>query len=69
MIPFDTATGKQSVNTPYDGHPNACFGLLRPKRGTCQLFADMGLVDGSVIDSCQRGQRWPLYRQVGESMD
>lgn len=50
--------------------PEACYGLLCPKRSTCQLHADLGLVDGTVIESCQQGRLWPLYRHVaGEAMD
>ena len=69
MIPIDTATGQQSGGKVYDGHPEACFGVLCPQRSTCQLHADLGLVDGAVIESCQQGRRWPLYRQVGAVMD
>jgi hypothetical protein len=49
--------------------PSACYGLACPQRGRCALHEALGLVDGNVIESCQRGQTWPLFRHVeGETM-
>jgi len=50
--------------------PEACYGLLCPKRSTCQLHANLGLVEGMHIESCQQGWTWPLFRHIeGETMD
>jgi hypothetical protein len=46
--------------------PAACYGLVCPQRGTCGLYAALGLDDGPVIDSCQTRGDWPLYRPAGE---
>jgi hypothetical protein len=46
--------------------PAACYGLVCPQRGTCGLYAALGLDDGPVIDSCQTRGGWPLYRPAGE---
>ena len=61
MIPIDTLTGLPQGKL-YDGHPDACYGVMCPQRATCQLHADLGIVDGTVIESCQQGRLWPLYR-------
>ena len=50
--------------------PSACYGKACPKRGTCQLYEDIGTVFEGVIESCQVNWTWPLYKPVQpESMD
>ena len=39
----------------------ACYGVLCPRRGACALHEALGLADGPVLESCQRGQAWPLF--------
>jgi hypothetical protein len=39
----------------------ACYGVLCPRRGACALHEALGLADGPVIESCQRGPVWPLF--------
>ena len=60
MIPRDNATGLQSGMPTAD--PDACYGLACPHRGSCGLHAAIGTADGWVIESCQQGTRWPLYK-------
>lgn len=64
MIPIDTTTGLQAGQQPHGGRPDACYGLVCPQRSTCALYASLGVADGAVIESCQQGRDWPLYRAV-----
>lgn len=67
MKPIDTATGLQAGAAPFGG-PQACYGLACPLRGLCALHDAIGLADGAVIESCQRGNQWPLFiRAEGET--
>lgn len=68
MIPIDATTGKQSGSKVYDGTPDACYGVMCPKRSTCELHALLGIVDGTVIESCQQGRLWPLYQPTEGAM-
>lgn len=43
--------------------PDACYGMTCPLRGQCELYAQLGLKDGSVIVHCRIGNEWPLFRQ------
>jgi hypothetical protein len=45
-----------------EGEPVGCYGLMCPKRSWCDLYASLGLFDGYVIESCQVGSTWPLFR-------
>lgn len=50
--------------------PSACYGKACPKRGTCQLYENVGIVFEGIIESCQVNWQWPLYQPVeGETMD
>ena len=49
--------------------PAACYGLMCPHRGTCALHEALGTDEGEVIESCQLGHFWPLYRHVDAERD
>lgn len=48
-------------------HPVACYGMTCPHRASCELHAMLGLLDGHVIATCQKGDDWPLFILKGES--
>lgn len=51
-----------------DPQPEACFGMTCPHRSSCALFDAIGVADGHVIATCQRGvDDWPLFILKGES--
>ncbi len=62
--PVDTATGRQAGAVPYTEEVTACYGIACRRRGSCELYVAIGRTEGGVIESCQRGDTWPLYRPL-----
>ena len=47
-----------------------CYGLMCPHRARCERYAVLGEDGGPAIESCQQGDRWPLFQpQQGEARD
>ena len=58
-------SGLPPAEEPHDDH--ACLGICCPKRGECQRYQDAEGMPDVSIDSCQRGNTWPMFIQRKEA--